>query len=122
VTVADTVAPQISVTLSEDMLWPPNHQLVPVMATVAVTDRCDPAVSFQLVSIASNEPDDGGGDGDTTGDIQDAAVGTPDTTFLLRAERSGGGGGRIYTVVYRATDGSGNSSLAAAFVRVPHNP
>jgi HYR domain len=122
VTVADTVAPQISVTLSVDMLWPPNHRLVPVTATVAVTDRCDPAVSFQLVSIASNEPDDGLGDGDTTGDIQDAAVGTPDTTFLLRAERSGGGGGRIYTVVYRATDGSGNSSLAAAFVRVPHNP
>jgi hypothetical protein len=121
VTVADTAAPQISVTLSADTLWPPNHRLVPVTATVAVTDRCDPAVSFQLVSVASNEPDDGLGDGHTTGDVQGAAVGTADTSFLLRAERSGGGVGRIYTIVYRATDGSGNSSLAAAFVHVPHN-
>jgi hypothetical protein len=121
VTVADTTAPQISVTLSPEILWPPNHRLVPVTATVAVTDRCDPAVAFQLVSIASNEPDNGGGDGDTIGDIQGATVGTPDTSFLLRAERSGRGTGRIYTIVYRAADGSGNSSLATAFVRVPHN-
>jgi len=88
---------------------------------VAVTDRCDPAVSFRLVSVTSNEPDNGLGDGDTAGDVQDAAPGTPDTSFLLRAERSGRGGGRIYTVVYGASDGSGNSSLATAYVSVPHD-
>jgi hypothetical protein len=122
VTVADTVAPQISVSLSATALWPPDHALVPVTATVAVTDRCDPAVSFRLVSVTSSEPDNGLGDGDTAGDVQDAAPGTSDTSFLLRAERSGRGDGRIYTVVYRASDGSGNSSLATAYVTVPHNP
>jgi hypothetical protein len=119
VLVSDTVGPQISVTLSATTLWPPNHALVPVTATVSVSDRCDPAVSFQLLSIASNEPDNGLGDGDTPGDIQGAALGTADTSFALRAERSGAGSGRIYTVLYRATDGSGNSSLATATVIVP---
>jgi hypothetical protein len=121
VTVADTAAPQITVVLSQAVLWPPNHKLVPITAAVSVTDRCDPAVSFQLVSITSSEPDNGQGDGDTTGDIQDAAPGTPDTTFLLRAERSGPGGGRLYTIVYRATDGAGNTALATAYVQVPHH-
>jgi hypothetical protein len=119
VTVADTVAPQISVVLSQSVLWPPNHELVPITAAVSVTDRCDPAVSFQLVSITSSEPENGQGDGNTTGDIQDAALGTPDTSFLLRAERSGPGDGRLYTIVYRATDGAGNTALATAYVLVP---
>jgi hypothetical protein len=80
----------------------------------------DPAVAFQLLSITSDEPDNGLGDGDTAGDIQGATLGTADTSFALRAERSGAGSGRVYTVVYRATDGSGNSSLATARVTVPH--
>jgi endo-1,4-beta-xylanase len=92
---------------------------VPVTVAVSVTDRCDPSVSFELVSITSNEAENGQGDGNTTGDIQGAAVGTPDTSFLLRAERSGQGDGRVYTIVYRATDGAGNSGLAAAYVHVP---
>jgi hypothetical protein len=122
VTVADTVAPQISLTLSADTLWPPNHELVPVTVTVVVTDRCDPSASFELVSVTSNEDDDGSGDGHTVADIQGAAIGTADTAFLLRAERSGPGDGRVYTIVYRATDGAGNVALATAHVRVPHHP
>lgn len=120
-TVGDTAAPSISVGLSATTLWPANHKLVPVTATVTTTDRCDPNVVLQLVSVTSSEPDTGGGDGDTAGDIQGVSVGTADTTFALRAERSGTGAGRVYTIVYRATDASGNSSTAAAHVRVPHN-
>jgi hypothetical protein len=122
VTVADTVAPQITLVLSTDTLWPPHHELVPVTVTVDVTDRCDPSASFELVSVTSSEDDNGRGDGDTVGDIQGATMGTPDTAFLLRAERAGGGDGRVYTIVYRATDGSGNVALATAYVRVPHHP
>lgn len=120
VRVADTVPPQITVTLSVATLGPPNHQLVPVTAVVQATDRCDPALTFRLVSITSNEPDNGLGDGDTAADIQGADVGTADVSFQLRAERSGTGGGRVYTVVYRATDSAGNASTASATVRVPH--
>jgi hypothetical protein len=119
--VADTVAPQIAVSLNVTTLWPPNHKLVPITATVSVSDRCAPSIAVQLVSITSNEPDNGSGDGDTAGDIQGASPGAFDTSFALRAERSGNGSGRVYTIIYRATDTSGNSRTATAFVRVPHN-
>jgi hypothetical protein len=121
VRVRDTQPPQVALALSHQELWPPNHRLVTVTATVQVTDRCDPSASFQLLSVTSNERDDGQGDGDTSGDIQGVEPGTPDTSFLLRAERSGAGSGRVYTVVYRARDGAGNVAPAVAVVRVPHH-
>jgi hypothetical protein len=121
VTVVDTTAPTISVGLSRDILWPPNHKLVPITAHVTVGDTCG-SPAFELVAITSSDPDDGTGDGTTLDDIQGAAFGTPDTSFLLRAERSGSTpGGRVYTIVYRVIDGSGNASTATAFVRVPHS-
>jgi HYR domain len=119
--VADSTPPQIVVALSATTLWSPDHALVPITATVTVIDRCDPSVVVQLVSITSNEPDNGTGDGDTAGDIQGASVGTADVSFALRAERSGSGAGRVYTIVYRATDASGNASTATAYVQVPRS-
>lgn len=119
VNVADTVGPSITVGLSQDILWPPDHRLIPITTTVNVLDRCDPGASFRLVSITSNEPDDGLGDGDTPNDIRGVQLGTADTTFLLRAERSGTGVGRIYTIVYRAVDSAGNTRDVTVYVRVP---
>lgn len=119
--VTDLAAPTISVALSTTTLWPPNHKLVPITATVRVSDRCDPTAVAKLVSVTSNEPDNGNGDGDTAGDIQGVSLGTADTTFALRAERKGNGDGRVYTIVYRVTDASGNAATATAYVRVPHN-
>jgi len=120
VTVADTTPPALSVSVAPSTLWPPNHRLVPIGATVTVTDACDASPSIQLIAAMSNEPDNGLGDGNTSGDIQDAAVGTDDRAFLLRAERSGTGAGRIYTVTYRATDASSNVTVVSAQVVVPH--
>ena len=93
VTVVDTTPPTISVALSHDTLWPPNHALVRVTARVTLADTCGPH-TFELVSISSNEPDEDTDDGDTSVDIRDVAFGTADTSFLLRAERSGAGQGR----------------------------
>jgi endo-1,4-beta-xylanase len=45
--------------------------------------------------------------------------GTDDRTFLLRAERSGRGTGRVYTVTYEAKDATGNTSTGQARVTVP---
>ena len=119
VTVQDTIAPTISLTLAPAAHWPPNHKLFEVTATVVVDDICDPDPAITLTSITSNEPDDGLGDGDTAGDIQGADFGTEDYTFLLRAERSGLGTGRIYTVTYTVSDGSGNETSAVAYVTIP---
>jgi hypothetical protein len=75
------------------------------------------------VAVASDEPADGEGDGDTPVDWEvlgvDPATGV--VTLDLRAERSGGGDGRVYTVTITATDPSGNASTAAVEVRVPHS-
>jgi hypothetical protein len=76
---------------------------------------------MMLLSAISNEPDDGISDGSTTGDIADADVGEPDVDVLLRAERSGGGSGRFYTLTYVATDASLNLTQAAASAFVPHD-
>jgi hypothetical protein len=97
--------------------------MVDITATVTATDICDAAPTVVLTSVTSNEPDDakGNGDGKTVDDIQGADVGTEDYSFQLRAERAGGGDGRIYTITYRVTDASGNSASASATVVVPHD-
>ena len=121
VTVVDTTPPVIAVGVTPTVLWPPNHQMREVTATVTVTDVCTPAPMFVLTSITSSEPDDDTGDGNTAPDIQEADFGTPDTVFKLRAERRGNGPGRIYTITYTATDGSGNTAVGVATVRVPRD-
>jgi PKD domain-containing protein/K319-like protein len=123
VTVRDTTAPSLTVTLSPNALWPPNHRLVQVTATVVASDSCDPNPAVALLSITSSEPDDGLGDGDQPNDIQAVGggtipFGTDVRSFLLRAERSGMEAGRIYTVTYMVQDASGNHSFASALVTV----
>lgn len=120
VTVVDTLPPVVSLHMSPDKLWPPNHKMKTVEAILDIQD-CDPNTTVELVSVTSNEPDNGLGDGDTSGDIAGATLGTDDRSVQVRAERSGTGSGRIYTFVYRVTDGSGNSTEATATVRVPHD-
>jgi M6 family metalloprotease-like protein len=121
VEVIDNTPPEITVTLSRDVLWPPNHKMADIVATVVVTDNCCAAPTFRLTKIESNEPDNGKGDGNTTDDIQYAAFGTADTAFQLRSERMGGGDGRIYTIVYTAEDCVGNTADDTVYVRVPHD-
>jgi len=118
VTVRDTTPPELLVGLSPDLLWPPNHRMVDVTASLAVADRCG-TPSLVLTSVSSDEPDDGEGDGATVHDIQGVAPGTADTQFQLRAERREDGDGRLYTVTYTATDAGGNDTSATRQVRVP---
>jgi hypothetical protein len=117
VTVVDTTPPEINATVMPDMLWPPNHKYVEVKTNVTVYDNCDPSPTLTFVSITSNEPANGLGDGNTANDI----VIVNDFTFNLRAERSGTGSGRVYTITYKATDVSGNYAIATVTVEVPHN-
>jgi hypothetical protein len=113
----DTTPPEINVTVNPDIMWPPNHKYVDVETTVTVYDATDPSPTLTLVSVTSNEADNGKGDGNTTNDI----VILSDTSFKLRAERSGRGQGRTYTITYRATDANGNSAEASITIAVPHN-
>jgi uncharacterized protein len=104
--------PQLSASVTPNVLWPPEHQYVAVNATVSSTD---PGVVITLISVTSNEPDNGLGDGDTANDI---VVHGP-TNFELRAERAGNGSGRIYTITYEAVDECGDRIEASVTVTVP---
>ena len=121
VTITDTLPPTLSVAPDPDLLWPPNHKLQDVHVDVLAFDACDASPTVALVDLFSSEPDDGTGDGNTAGDIQDAELGTDDVDFALRAERSGPGDGRTYTAVYQVTDHAGNQTEADALVLVPHD-
>jgi hypothetical protein len=113
----DEIAPTLEVSVSPDSLWPANHKYVTVKATVVANDDFDPNPTITLVSVTSNEPDNGLGDGDTPNDI----VIVDEYTFKLRAERSGTGEGRIYTITYEVTDACGNVTTMSVAVSVPHN-
>ncbi|KQX58725.1 OmpL47-type beta-barrel domain-containing protein [Paenibacillus sp. Root444D2] len=110
----DKEAPMLSIALDKTTLWPANKKLVTVTASVYAIDDVSQIDSIVLTSISSNEkvePDD----------IQDAQYGTFDTSFKLRAERTGNGSGRVYTITYIATDLAGNKAIATATVKVPQD-
>ena len=118
VTIQDTTPPVISsVTATPNSLWPPNHKMVPVSVAVSVADVCDATPSCEITSVASNEPINGTGDGNTDPDW----VITGSLTLQLRAERAGNGTGRIYTITVECSDGSGNNSTKDVTVVVAHD-
>ena len=117
----DKTPPTLICRASPNVLWPPNHKLVNVTTWANVTDALSGSAGFTLTSITSNEPDNGLGDGDTPSDIQGWDIGNPDTTGLLRAERSGNGGGRSYRLTYTSWDKARNRATCVAEISVPHD-
>jgi len=65
--------------------------------------------------VTSNEPVNGTDDGDTAPDWQIVN----NHLVRLRAERSGIGTGRIYTITVRCTDQYGNHTFKTVLVTVP---
>jgi hypothetical protein len=118
VTVKDTTPPVIkNVTATPNKLWPPNHKMVRITVGATVTDNCDPSPDCAISNVRSNEPVNGLGDGDMAPDW----LITGPMTLDLRAERSGKGHGRIYTITFACTDDHGNRSNGTATVAVPRN-
>jgi hypothetical protein len=117
VTVRDTTAPAItSLAPSQGSLWPPNHQMVGITVVPVAADAVG-VTTMKIISVTSSEPDNGLGDGDTTGD----AVITGPLSVNLRAERAGKGNGRTYTITVEVRDAAGNVSTRTCTVSVPKN-
>jgi hypothetical protein len=111
----DTTPPSLTITAIPNVLWPPNNKLVPIAVTVSVTDDYDRQPVVRLESITANEAL--GSD-----DVADAKLGIDDRSFSLRAKRAGSNApGRVYTITYSATDGTGNTSTATTTVTIPHD-
>jgi hypothetical protein len=124
VTVKDVGAPVITTNGQTIALWPPNHKYKTVQITdlvASASDLCDPSINISSVRIAkvtSDEPDNSGGDGNTTHDI---VIAGDCKSVQLRSERMGGSNGRVYTITFKVTDASGNSATATAKVVVDHS-
>ena len=117
----DTTPPVISCSASPNVLWPPNHEMRPVQVAVNVSDNFSGVAGFSLVSVLSSEPALTSGSGNTNSDTANWEIGTPDLNGSLRAERSGSGRGRTYTLVYSARDLAGNQADCRTTVSVPHS-
>ena len=114
--VRDTTRPVISnVGADPNMLWPPNHKMRNVTINYTAVDNCSPVTN--VLSVTSNEPVNGIGDGNTSPDW----VVIDDHHVQLRAERAGNGSDRIYTITITSTDDCGNVATATTTVVVPHN-
>lgn len=110
-------APVVTVTATPTVIWPPNHEWVYIDAHASATDDKDPNPVITLVGVTLNEPNDGQGDGNTMADIKI----TLDGKIYVRAERSGSGNDRFYTITYQATDSEGKIGFGSVDILVPHN-
>lgn len=121
VNVVDTTDPVITLNGQTPSMWPPNHKYQTFQVTdfvTSVTDSCGTSLGVGDVIISkvtSDELENSGGDGSTLNDILIAA---DCRSVQLRAERVGGGNGRVYTITFSVVDPSGNSATASANVTV----
>ncbi len=119
----NSTPPGITLNGNAISLWPPNHSYHAIAVTdlVASASSCDGSVNLNSVVIdrvTSDETENGSGDGNTLNDI---LIGCDRKSVRLRAERNGSGDGRVYTIYFKATDSSGNSTTVTATVTVPKN-
>jgi len=111
----DDVPPALVVSMDPDTIRSPEGDFMPVNAIFTVKeDYFDHLPAIKLESIFPNETID-------YGDITDASYGIDDRHIRFRA-RHNDTADRIYTVIYSATDASGNQTLASATVTVPYDP
>jgi hypothetical protein len=105
---------------SLDVLWPPNHKMVPITVT-GVTDADGDPVTVTVTGIRQDEVVNGPGDGSTGPD----GTGVGSGTAQVRAERAGTpnapGDGRVYHVAFSAADGQGGQCTGTVKVSVPHD-
>ena len=125
VNVVDTTAPVITTNGLMPSLWPANHKYKTFNVTdfvTGATDSCNTSLGLSGVvieKVTSDETENGNGDGNTDDDILIAAN---CKSVQVRAERQGGGNGRVYTITFKVTDASGNVGRKTAKIVVPHNP
>jgi len=106
--------PTISAEVDPAQLWPPNHKMVDIKLTVSITG----AEGWNILLVASDEPDNaiGMGDGNTNNDI---VIGADRQSLQLRAERCGTRQtGRTYTITLMAW-GPGGTATTIEQVIVP---
>ena len=96
-------------TASPNLLWPPNNKFVAIQIS-GIPDPGGPTAAITVTSIFQDEPVTKGPD----------ATGVGTSTPSVRAQRDGGGDGRVYHIFFTAS-GNGGSCTGAVTVGVPHD-
>ncbi len=122
ITVNDVEPPVITASVTESCLWPPNHNLVDVGLSIAVSDNCTPAAQITVgLRVTSDErPEADEGDGHFSPDAVITGTGV-NRVVRVRAERVGGSDGRVYLITITAIDQYNNASQKVLRVDVPKN-
>ena len=104
-----------SATASPNLLWPADHNLVPIQIS-GIVNPASGALTISVTSIFQDEPVQSPGSGNTSPDATGVGTGNPS----VRAERDGNGDGRVYHINFTATGASG-SCTGSVTVGVPHD-
>ncbi len=106
-----------TVTAGPSELWPPNHEMREVTVGGA-TDPDGKEVTLSITGVTQDEAVPGPGEGHGP----DADLGGDnDADADIRAERDGGGDGRVYVISVTGDDGQGGTCRGTATVSVPHD-
>lgn len=92
---------------SPAVIWPPNGKMVPI-STRGVTDPDGDPVTIKIIGITQDEPGA-------------AFSGIGSSVARVKAERAGKGDGRVYHILFEASDPSGASCTGEVTVCVPHD-
>ena len=104
------------------ILWPANHKMISIDVTkyAAISDPDGDPITVIVQGVTQDEPVLGTAEG-SGATSPDAQVSTGSQTVDIRAERDGTGDGRVYNILYIASDGKGGSCTGDLNVTVPHS-
>jgi hypothetical protein len=112
---------------SIEILWPPDHRMVPVTINTSRLETHNPDTQIKITSViitesSSQEADDTYGENlySEENNFEPDFEITDDLTINLRSERTGKSQGRIYTIIVTASDCSGDYIFNTDVI-VPHD-
>jgi hypothetical protein len=117
ITVLDKEPPTVTCSVGTSTLWPPEHDLINVGLAARATDNCDGSGLPVTVLVFSDEDELAPASGNFSPDAKNLGVGT----LRLRSERRGDADGRVYLIVTKSTDSSGNTGFCSSTVTVTHD-
>lgn len=123
VTVIDDTPPLLVANSEPLVLWPPNHKYETIRIDqlfVSVSDNCSNLFidNVNIISVCSDEEENGQGDGSNVNDI---VIADDCKSVKVLKERIGKGNGRVYTVTLGVKDNYDNLGTAICQVTIPHS-
>ncbi len=105
----DKTPPQVTLSATPSVLWPPNNKMVNVTISGQATDVLSgiDTVTFKVV--------------DSYGTCQPTIAGFGSTIQMEASRKGNDKNGRVYTIIATAKDKAGNQTMASTTVTVPHD-